>query len=259
MGMVETLRSLIADELVRRSEPWGRKFLDLATGAPYDDVVATLAQVGVGLERDSVGSPLSDEAFREQLVAWLVDTILVDPNLPKNMHRPQLQTGVRVQFETRGEPEPGVRVLDTLAELALGASEETQPRAARIAAPDRVVAAYLRGAEAVPVETVAAAVAPPPPVAARPRAAKPRPAAVRRRAGVKVAAKRAKPAAARRRTKRRPAAKTTARGSKPVARKRSATKKAAAKASQKKRARTKSSTGPRRRGTAMAKARRKKK
>jgi hypothetical protein len=258
MGMVETLRSLIVDELVRRSEPWGRKFLDLATGAPYDDVVATLAQVGVGLERDSVGSPLSDEAFREQLVAWLVDTILVDPNLPKNMHRPQLQTGVRVQFETRGEPEPGVRVLDTLAELALGASEETQPRAARIAAPDRVVAAYLRGAEAVPVKAVAAAVAPPRPVAARPRASKPRPAAVRRRAGVKVAAKRAKPAA-RRRTKRRPAAKTTARGSKPVARKRSATKKAAAKASQKKRARTKSSTGPRRRGTAMAKARRKKK
>lgn len=258
MGMVETLRSLIVDELVRRSEPWGRKFLDLATEAPYDDVVATLAQVGVGLERDSVGSPLSDEAFREQLVAWLVDTILVDPNLPKSMHRPQLQTGVRVQFETRGEPEPGVRVLDTLAELALGASEETQPRAARIAAPDRVVAAYLRGAEAVPVKAVAAAVAPPRPVAARPRAAKPRPAAVRRRAGVKVAAKRAKPAA-RRRTKRRPAAKTTARGSKPVARKRSATKKAAAKASQKKRARTKSSTGPRRRGTAMAKARRKKK
>lgn len=258
MGMVETLRSLIVDELVRRSEPWGRKFLDLATEAPYDDVVATLAQVGVGLERDSVGSPLSDEAFREQLVAWLVDTILVDPNLPKSMHRPQLQTGVRVQFETRGEPEPGVRVLDTLAELALGASEETQPRAARIAAPDRVVAAYLRGAEAVPVKAVAAAVAPPRPVAARPRAAKPRPAAVRRRAGVKVAAKRAKPAA-RRRTKRRPAAKTTARGSKPVARKRSATKKAAAKASQKKRARTKSSTGPRRRRTAMAKARRKKK
>src|SRR4029450_3145357 len=167
MGMVETLRSLIADELVRRSEPWGRKFLDLATGAPYDDVVATLAQVGIGLERDSVGSPLSDEAFREQLVAWLVDTILVDPNLPKNMHRPQLQTGVRVQVETRGEPEPGVRVLDTLAELALGASEETQPRAARIAAPDRVVAAYLRGAGAGPGETAAGGGAPAPAAAAR--------------------------------------------------------------------------------------------
>lgn len=251
MGMAETLRRLVGGELARRSEPWARKFQDLATGAPYDDVVATLAQVGVGLEPDAVGGPLSNDAFREQLAAWLVDTVLVSPLLPKNTFRPQLQTGIRVQFETRGEPEPGERTLDTLAELALGAHEETHPRAARIATPDLVVAAYLRGAEEVAAPAVApAAVTPAPAAAVRPRAAKPRRPAARRRAGAK-AAKRAKSTAARRRTKHRTASATAARRSKPAARK------SAAKPSPKRRTRAKSSAA--RRGGAAAKARRKKK
>src|SRR5262245_26808206 len=126
-GMSEMLRRLVGAELARRSEPGARKFLDLATGAPYDDVVAALAQVGVGLERDAPGSPLGDDALQEQLAAWLVDTAVVNPNLPKNSARPQFQTGVRVQFEARGAKEPTARGLDALDELALGANEEGHP------------------------------------------------------------------------------------------------------------------------------------
>src|SRR5262245_28275627 len=147
MSTAETLRRLVGAELARRSEPGVRKFLDLGTGAAYDDVVAALAQVGVGLERDEPGSPLGDDALQEQLAAWLVDTAVVNPNLPKNSYRPQFQTGVRVQFEARSAREPAPRALDALAELALGAHEDAHPRAAAIAAPDLVVAAYLRGVE----------------------------------------------------------------------------------------------------------------
>src|SRR5262245_20723003 len=151
MAIAETLRRLIADELAKRSEPWARRFVDLATGAPYDDVVETLARVGTGVERDAAGDPLSDEAFREHLAAWLVDTVLVNPNLQKTAYRPQLQTGVRVQFQTYAEHEPTAPALDTLAELALGAYDDSHPSAARIARPDLVVAAYLRaGTEGAP-------------------------------------------------------------------------------------------------------------
>src|SRR5262245_24162486 len=147
MSTAETLRRLVGAELARRSEPGVRKFLDLGTGAAYDDVVAALAQVGVGLERDEPGSPLGDDALQEQLAAWLIDTALVNPNLAKNSYRPQFQTGVRVQFEARGAKEPSPRAPDALAEVALGAHEDAHPRAAAIAAPDLVVAAYLRGTE----------------------------------------------------------------------------------------------------------------
>src|SRR4029450_8159479 len=92
MGMAETLRRLVESELARRSEPGVRKFFDVSTGAPYDDVVAALAQVGVGLERDSPGGPLSDAGFREQLAAWLVDTVVVNPKLPNNRYPPPLPT-----------------------------------------------------------------------------------------------------------------------------------------------------------------------
>lgn len=99
--MAETLRRLVGSELARRSEPWARKFVDLATGAPYDDVVAALAQVGVGLERDSVGNPLSDHAFREQLAAWLVDTVVVNRSSIAARHN---RSGRRHAAHPRGDP-----------------------------------------------------------------------------------------------------------------------------------------------------------
>jgi len=252
MAIAESLRRLIADELAKRTEPWARRFVDLGTGVPYDDVVETLALVGAGVERDSAGDPLSDEAFREHLAAWLVDTVLVNPNLPKSSYRPQLQTGVRVQFETYGEHEPAARALDTLAELALGAYDDSHPRAARIARPDLVVAAYLRAAgEGAPAAT--------PPGTSRRirrtgRAAKPATAMARRgrakkarRGGTESSA--AKPS----RTKRRPAGSrgaTKPRSSKPASR---------ARGSAKIGARAKQSVGTRRARAARAKARRKKK
>jgi hypothetical protein len=239
MGMAETLRRLVGAELARRSEPGVRKFFDPGTGAPYDDVVAALAQVGVGLERDEPGSPLGDDALREQLAAWLADTAVVNPNLPKNSHRPQFQTGVRVQFEARGAKEPGARALDALAELALGAHEDAHPRAAAIAAPDLIVGIYLRGAETA-VMAVESVKLSSPVRAARPR----RTPAKRTRT-----AKRAKPAAARARGKARTKAKK-----KPASRPRRAAKPAAAKK------RTgKLAMRSRARAVARAKARRKKK
>ncbi len=234
--MAEMLRGLVGDELEKRSEPWARKFFDLGTGRAYEDVVATLAQVGAGVERDSVGNPLSDEAFREQLAAWLVDTVLVNPNLPKNTYRPQFQTAIRVQFDARGEPSPGARVLDTLAELALGAYEETHPRAARIGAPDRVIAAYLRGAEEVAV--LAVEPAPVAPAAMARAAALARPAATR--PASTRAATRTKPAArsgprkpATKRAAKPEARKSVARNKPPTPEKKAATKKTKAVANKK--------------------------
>jgi len=265
MGMAETLRKLVGGELARRSEPWVRKFQDPATGAPYDDVVAALAQVGVGLERASAGNPLSDEAFREQLGAWLVDTVIVNPQLPKNAYRPQLQTGVRMQFETRAEPAPSARALDTLAELALGAYEETHPRAARIVGPAQVVDAYLDGADAVARLAVApAAVTAARAAAALPRGARRRRPSARRGASGK-AAKRAKPtrpksraSAARGRTKHRATPRGTGRQGAAAVRRRTA-KKSAARKSARKHVRAPGASGVRRRTAAGAKARRKKK
>ena len=241
MGMAETLRRLVGTELARRSEPGARKFLDLATGAPYDDVVAALAQVGVGLERDAPGSPLGDDALQEQLAAWLVDTAVVNPNLPKNSARPQFQTGVRVQFEARGAKEPTARALDALAELALGAHEDAHPRAVAIAAPDLVVGIYQRGAETAVMAVESVRVSAP----ARPAAPRRTPAKRAR------PAKRAKPARAKA-TKARAKAKAKAK-KKPASRPRRAAKPAARKRTRELAMR------PRSRAAARAKARRKKK
>jgi len=245
MGMAETLRRLVGAELARRSEPGVRKFFDLGTAAPYDDVVAALAQVGMGLERDEPGSPLGDDALQEQLAAWLVDTAVVNPNLPKNSSRPQFQTGVRVQFEARGAKEPSPRALDALAELALGAHEDAHPRAVAIAAPDLIVGMYLRGAETAVMAVESVKVSAPA-----------RPAAPRRTPAKRVRpAKRAKPARAGARGKGTTAtAKAKAQAKKkPTSRPRRAPKPAARKRTGKLAMRSRG------RAVARAKARRKKK
>jgi hypothetical protein len=260
MAIAETLRRLIADELAKRTEPWARRFIVPASGVPYDDVVETLARVGAGVERDSAGDPLSNEAFREQLAAWLVETVLVNPNLPKIAYRPQLQTGVRVQFQAYGEREPGARALDTLADLALGAYEDSHPRAVRVARPDLVVAAYVRaGGEG----TTAATSRSTPGRDRRAARATNRATAKAPRGRVKVATRggakspAAKPSRAKRRTsgsrgatKPRSTSAQAGRKSKPASR---------ARGSAKPGARAKRSVGARRGKPAQAKARRKKK
>jgi hypothetical protein len=150
MGIGDRLREHVARELAERTEPWAKKLLDADSGRGHPEIVAALAQVGIGLERDAAGNPLADDAFLARLASWVVDTALVDPDAVKNAERSQFQTGVRVQFDEAGRPRPGVRTLDTLAELALGAYGETHPRAARIASPEAVVREYLRGAEPAP-------------------------------------------------------------------------------------------------------------
>src|SRR5262245_49066225 len=147
MAIGDRLRVLVAREIGSRSETWARKFADPETGLASPEVVDALAQVGMGVESDAVDSFLSDDVALERLAVWLVDTVLVDPDAAKNARRPQFQTGVRLHFEERNVPQPGPRTMDTLAELALGASEETDPQALRIASPDQVVHEYLRGAD----------------------------------------------------------------------------------------------------------------
>jgi hypothetical protein len=148
MGSGDILRGLVARELAARSEPWARKLLDAATGQGHPDVVAALARVAAGLERSEQADALSEPSSREGLVAWLVDTVIVDPADPKTAHRPQLQTAVRVEFEDRGGEQPSARAMDALAELVLGAREQSHPRALRLALPQRAVEEYLRGGEA---------------------------------------------------------------------------------------------------------------
>lgn len=285
MGIAETMRRLVTDELARRNEPWARKFFDPDAGEPHPEVVDTLAQVALGLERDSAGTPLSDDAFREQLAAWVVDTVLVNPNLPKTSYRPQFQTGVRVRIEASGVPAPSGRTLDTLAELALGAYEDTHPRAMRIAAPNLIVNEYLRGAAVVvaaPPPAVRAAAVPARPATPRRAPAQPRAAAQPARPEPQTAAKPAQPkprAAAKARTKARTKARAgtakrraarsakVARTAKAPARTRAvakrtrrAPKRATGRTSAKKRPIAKRTpAGARRSAAARAKARRKKK
>ena len=153
MGSGDILRGLVARELAARSEPWARKLLDPATGQAYPDVVTALARVAAGLER-SEEDALSEPSSREGLVAWLVDTLIVDPDDPKTAQRPQLQTAVRVQFEDRDAEQPSPRAMDALAELILGAREQSHPHALRVAFPERVVDEYLRGGDASPRQAV---------------------------------------------------------------------------------------------------------
>ena len=154
MGSGDTLRGLVGRELAARSEPWARKLLDAATGQAHADVVAALARVAAGLERGEEAGTLSEPSSREGLVAWLVDTLIVDPDDPKTAQRPQLQTAVRVQFEDRDAEQPSPRAMDALAELVLGAREQSHPHALRVAFPEHVVAEYLRGGEASPRQAV---------------------------------------------------------------------------------------------------------
>jgi hypothetical protein len=150
MGSGDILRGLVGRELAARSEPWARKLVDPATGQAHPDVVAVLARVAAGLERGEEADALSEPPSREALVAWLVDTLIVDPDDPKTAQRPQLQTAVRVQFDDRDAEQLSPRALDALAELILGAREQSHPRALRVAFPERVVDEYLRGGDASP-------------------------------------------------------------------------------------------------------------
>ena len=154
MGSGDILRGLVGRELAARSEPWARKLLDPATGQAHADVVAALARVAAGLERSEEADALSEPSSREGLVAWLVDTLIVDPDDPKTAQRPQLQTAVRVQFEDRDAEQPSPRAMDALAELILGAREQSHPRALRVAFPERVIDEYLRGGDASPRRAV---------------------------------------------------------------------------------------------------------
>lgn len=154
MGSGDILRGLVVRELAARSEPWARKLLDPATGQAHPDVVAALARVAAGLERSEEADALSEPSSREGLVAWLVDTLIVDPDDPKTAQRPQLQTAVRVQFEDRDAEQPSACAMDALAELVLGARERSHPHALRVAFPERVVDEFLRGGEASPRQAV---------------------------------------------------------------------------------------------------------
>ena len=147
MGSGDMLRGLVARELAERTEPWARKLLDPASGQAYPDIATALAQVAAALEQAESDDALAEASSREGLVAWLIDTMGVDPDDPRNAQRPRFQTAVRVQFEDRGERQPAERALDALAELALGAHEQSHPRARWVASPDLVVDAYLRGGE----------------------------------------------------------------------------------------------------------------
>jgi len=249
MAIGDRLRVLVAEELGSRSETWARKFADVETGLASPDAVAALAQAGAGVESDSPDSLLSDDAALEQLAVWLVDRVLVDPDAAKNAQRPQFQTGVRVHFDERNVPQPSPRTMDTLAELALGASEETDPRALRIGSPEKVVHAYLRGTDTAPelvvVEVAEAVVTVPAAAAARTRRST-RPAAKPRAAGKKRAASRKKKAPSKKKASSR----------KKVAKKASARRAAPGKRRSTRRPRK---AAPRRRVTAAAKAARRKK
>lgn len=260
MGSGDILRGLVARELAARSEPWARKLLDPATGQTYPDVVTALARVAAGLERTEEDA-LSEPSSREGLVAWLVDTLIVDPDDPKTAQRPQLQTAVRVQFEDRDAEQPSARAMDALAELVLGAREQSHPHALRVASPERMVDEYLRGGEASPRQAVLFDATETIEVEAIPLAAARMPRTTppaRRAAGTGAAAKRraAAPAKAGVKKKRKPAAKKAvarARRRRP-ARKRTPTR---AKSARKRTARRKVRTGTRR--PAAKHARRKKK
>jgi len=147
MGSGDILRGLVARELAAQTEPWARRLLDPASGEAYPDVAAALAQVAAALERAESDDAVTEAPSREGLVAWLIDTMGVDANDPRIAQRSQLQTAVRVQFDDRGERQPTERVLDALAELVLGAQEQSHPRARWVSSPDLVVDTYLRGGE----------------------------------------------------------------------------------------------------------------
>ena len=130
MGSGDILRGLVARELAARTEPWARKLLDPTSGQVYPDVAAALAQVAAALERAESDVAVAEAPSREGLVAWLIDTMSGYPDDPRTAQRPQLQTAVRIQFDDRGERQPTERALDTLAELVLGAGEQSHhPRA----------------------------------------------------------------------------------------------------------------------------------
>jgi hypothetical protein len=265
MGSGDILRGLVGRELAARSEPWARKLLDPATGQAHPDVVAALARVAAGLERSEEADALSEPSSREGLVAWLVDTLIVDPDDPKTVQRPQLQTAVRVQFEDRDAEQPSARAMDALAELVLGAREQSHPHALRVALPERVVAEYLRGGEAssrqavlfdttetIEVEAIPLA------TARMPRTTTP----ARRATGTGGAAKRRAAAPAKagvKKKKRKPAAKKTVARARPRRRARAARKRTPTrpKSARKRAARKKVRTGTRR--PAAKHARRKKK
>ena len=155
MGSGDILRGLVARELAARSEPWARKLLDPATGEAYPDVAVALAQVAAALERAETDDAVTEAPSREGLVTWLIDTMDVHPDDSRTAQRPQLQTAVRIQFDDRGERQPTERALDTLAELVLGAGEQSHhPRARWVASPELVVDTYLRGGEATDVPEV---------------------------------------------------------------------------------------------------------
>jgi hypothetical protein len=242
MGSGDILRGLVARELAARSEPSVRKLHDPATGQVQADIVAALARVAAGLERTEETDALSEPSSREGLVAWLVDTVIVDPDDPKNAQRPQLQTAVRVHFEDRGKEQPSARVMDVLADLVLGTREQSHPHALRVASPDRVVDEYLRGGEASPRPAVVFDATETIEVEAVPLAAK----AVPRG---KTPARRSAPKG---RTKRRPAARAKADAGK---KRKPAAKKAAVPA----RPRRAAKAAARKRTTAGAKQRAKKK
>jgi len=205
MGSGDILRGLVARELAARTEPWARRLLDPASGEAYPDVAAALAQVAAALERAESDDAVTEAPSREGVVAWLIDTMAVDADDPQIAQRPQLQTAVRVQFDDRGERQPTERVLDALAELVLGAQEQSHPRARWVSSPDLVVDTYLRGgepldapeavieaAESIEIETVPLA----PPTSRRKaparRAASRRRAPARAKAGAKKKAARKK-------------------------------------------------------------------
>jgi hypothetical protein len=261
MGSGDILRGLVGRELAARSEPWARKLLDPASGQAHPDVVAALARVVAGLERAEEADALSEPSSREGLVAWLVDTLIVDPDDPKTAQRPQLQTDVRVQFEDRDAEQPSARAMDALAELVLGAREQSHPHALRVAFPERVVAEYLRGGEAASRQAVLFDTTETIEVEAIPFAAARMPrtkAPARRATGTGGAAKRraAAPARAGVKKKRKPATKKAVARARPrrPARKRTPTR---AKSAKRRAARKKVRTGTRR--PAAKHARRKKK
>jgi hypothetical protein len=154
MGSGDILRGLVARELAERTEPWARKLLDPTTGEAYPDVAAALAQVAAALERAESDDAMTEAPSREGLVAWLIDTMGVDPDDPRTAQRSQLQAAVGGQFDDRGERQPTERALDALTELVLGAQEQAHPRARWVASPDLVVDTYLRGGEPSPAPEV---------------------------------------------------------------------------------------------------------
>src|SRR5262245_996900 len=240
MGSGDILRGLVARELAARTEPWARRLLDPATGEAYPDVAAALAQVAAALERAESDDAMTDAPSREGLVAWLIDTMGVDADDPRIAQRPQLRTAVRVQFDDRGERQPTERSRDALAELVLGAQEQSHPRARWVTSPDLVVDTYLRGgeprqapeavieaAETIEIETVPLARPTPRGKAPARRAASTRRAPARAKAGAKkkAATKKTAGRASRARARRTAPARGRKRSGSARAKKRVATKK----------------------------------